>query len=51
MAARFWKLAVGQKSVHPACEMEITTLLVLSEEESSLLDMHSVLNVLNCINY
>lgn len=31
--------------------MEITTLLVLSEEESSLLDMHSVLNVLNCINY
>lgn len=31
--------------------MEITTLLVLSEEESSLLDMHSVLNVLNCVNY
>lgn len=31
--------------------MEITTDLILSDEESSLLDMHSVLNVLNCINY
>jgi len=47
----FWKLAVCPEFVHLACEMEITTLLVLSEEESSLLDMHSVLNVLNCVNY
>ena len=31
--------------------MEITTPLELSAEETSLLDMHSVLNVLNAINY